>query len=123
MSFDGVEGDGSRELFGGSIRLHVEAFPPPPRTSTGSVTYSLRGAYTRLLGVPAAFGENYQPARVRVYGDGRLLADLPAPYWSFRRSSVDVTGVRLLRIELSTRTDPTGANWPWRVIWGDGRLT
>jgi hypothetical protein len=123
IRLDRVEGDSSRELLGGSIRLDVAAVPPPGKIIMGSVAYRLNGAYTRLVGVPSTFGENQGPAWVRVHGDGRLLTDSWVPRWSFRRSAIDVTGIRLLRIELLARTDPTGGGLGWRVVWADGRLT
>ena len=123
IRLDRVEGDSSRELLGGSIRLDVAAVPPPGKIIMGSVTYRLNGAYTRLVGVPSTFGESQGPAWVRVHGDGRLLTDSWVPRWSFRRSAIDVTGIRLLRIELLARTDPTGGGLGWRVVWADGRLT
>jgi hypothetical protein len=118
-----VEGAIGRELLGGSINLAG----PQRGSATGSVSYDLRGKYRRLVGVPAIFGETHTilRGRVRLYGDGRLLADLPAPLWSYRRSQVDVTGVQRLRIDLSASlSDATQWwNYSWFVVWGDGRLT
>jgi hypothetical protein len=120
--FNRVHGAARGELFQGSVDLYGSQFG----RVWGTVSYDLGGRYTRLTGLAGIFGEadSSLSGRVRVYGDDRLLADLPALIWSYRRSVIDITGVRRLRIEpTGTSMRPEGWWGVWYIVFGDVRLT
>jgi uncharacterized membrane protein len=107
-------------LFGGSLTV---SSGPSPRTVVGTFDCNLAGAYTTLTGLPLIYGEasNQTTGRIRAYGDGALLATLEGTFAELA-STVDVTGVKQLRVELVT--DPTPEMWifPWGVGLADPRL-
>jgi hypothetical protein len=122
VKFDHVVGSNQQELLGGTMWIQG----PSRGTTTGSVTYAVNGRYRRLVAVPGIFGETVPTltGRVRLTGDGRLLADLPALIRSYRRSTVNVTGVRRLRIDLvATHDSEVGTVYAWDFVLGDPRLS
>lgn len=115
-----VVGEPSSELLGGSVSL-----PAARDGGTGAVTYDLAGRFTTLTGVPLLSGRTCScvSGRVLLYGDGRLLTTLQALTPAPVRRTVDVTGVRALRVQLVA--DPPRRPWPqaWAVTLADPRLT
>lgn len=118
-----VLGSTDSTLYGGSLELDSSTLMP---TRAGTVEYDLAGAYTHLTGVPLIALEGragVTTGRVRVYGDGTLLATLEAGA-AGPAASVDVTGVRRLRVELVA--DPTPDSYGifgWAVALADPRLS
>ncbi|HEX8496908.1 MAG TPA: hypothetical protein VF661_06910, partial [Actinomycetales bacterium] len=122
---DGRAGSVARTLHGGSLLFHSDNSSTAASSAWGD--YDLGGRYTRLTGFPMLYGE-LGPGlseSVRVIGDGRLLAALPASTEGEEAlSQVDVTGVRRLRLELvADRVDrEMGWNLSWYVALGDPRV-
>lgn len=114
---DGV----SRTLYGGSLLLTASQLT----SVTGSVEYDVGGVYSRLTGVPGVTGEASTDltGRVRVFGDGTVLATLPARLDRRDLASVDITGVQRLRIELVSDAPTQFWNYGWYVAFADPRLT
>lgn len=115
-----VLGSLSTTLYGGSL---VMISKPSPLTLVGTVDYDLGGAYTALTGLPRVTGADFNATgRIRVYGDGALLATLERNLGN-TPAAVDVTGVHRLRVELVADPAPDTAFFPWGVGLADPRLT
>ena len=116
-----VLGSLSTTLYGGSL---VMVSQPSRTTLVGTVDYDLGGAATTLTGVPRVTGADFSAptGRIRVYGDGALLATLECTLGD-GVATVDVTGVHRLRIELVADPAPDTAFFPWGVGLADPRLT
>lgn len=108
-------------LHGGSLLLTASQLT----SVTGSVEYDVGGVYSRLTGIPGVTGEASTDltGRVRVYGDGTVLATLPARLDRRDLASVDITGVQRLRIELVSDAPTQFWNYGWYVAFADPRLT
>lgn len=110
-------------LFGGSL-VAVPMVEDAPPGVVAQMSYPLRGRWTRLTGRPAYWPATRARAslsgRVELYGDGRLLASLPAlPADVPALRSVDVTGVRTLQVRLVS-DHPVG---PDLIALAEPRLT
>ena len=116
-----VLGSPSTTLYGGSLVLVAE---PSHKTLVGTVDYDLGGWYTMLTGVPRVTGADFSPptGRIRLFGDGALLATVECTLGN-ALSTVDVTGVHRLRVELVVDPAPDTAFLPWGVGLADPRLT
>lgn len=110
----------SQTLYGGSVVLPASNVSE----TIGAVEYVLGGAYARLTGVPAVTGEatNRHTGRVEVYGDGALLATLPARFNRRDLATVDVSGVQRLRLKLVADPPAEGWTFSWAVAFADPRL-
>ncbi len=117
---DQLLGSTLSRLFGGSLELDSHA---SPTSLAATVDYDLGGPFTSLTGVALITGDSsaQTTGRVRIYGDGALLATIEGDL-DQRTDTVDVTGVRRLRVELVT--DPTPRMWTfsWGIGLGDPRL-
>ena len=118
---DQLVGSTTSRLFGGSLELDS---PASPASLAATVDYDLNGSFTTLTGVAMITGEAsaQTTGRIRVYGDGTLVATLEGDF-DQRTDTVDVTGVRRLRLELVV--DPTPQTWTftWGIGFADPRLT
>lgn len=116
-----VVGEPSAGLLGGSVSLRGLA----DAGTSGSVSFALGGRFRTLAGVPTLSGRTSAGlrGRVLVYGDDRLLTTLDALAAPPVRRTMNVTGVRSLRLQLVADRPQRAWAPAWAVTLADPRLS
>lgn len=121
MATNQVVGSYLTRLYGGSLTLSAATAV----TASGNADYVLLGAFTRLSGFVGLTGET-DPSltgTVKVFGDGRLLASVPARAGTPKAISVDIAGVQKLHLEFVADLPRQTWGHTWYVMLGDPRVT
>lgn len=116
-----VVGSYENRLYGGSITLAASNAV----TASGNVDYVLLGAFTRLSGFVGLTGETDRSltGTLKVFGDGQLLATVPARAGTARAISLDISGVQKLRLQFVSDLPAQSWGHTWYVTLADPRVT